>query len=190
MVSGSGYAIGDEDPRLFPLFSIGPLVPVMTIKSRCDVRPLPSPVSEWAAAHRLSHLRGGHDCGLPLAPNRLLFGAEDRNVDKQVLLDEISSFCRQAGMAESTFGRRAVNDGKLISRLRFGGRVTTETLDRVHAFMNQPVAPRSPVRASPARHGTNGHGAPVPAGDAEAAVKGFRFYDNRQKYLSFATTSG
>jgi SAM-dependent methyltransferase len=121
-------------------------------------------------------------------------GAEDDNVDRQVLLDEISSFCRQAGMAETTFGRRAVNDGKLISRLRFGGRVTTETLDRVRAFMSQPATPRSPVRVSQPRHGTNGSVAPVaapmPAGDAEAAAKGFRFYDNRQKYLSFVTTCG
>jgi SAM-dependent methyltransferase len=111
-------------------------------------------------------------------------------VDKQVLLDEISSFCRQAGMAETTFGRRAVNDGKLISRLRFGGRVTTETLDRVRAFMSQPIVPRPASVASRARHGTNGHTAPIPAVDAAAAVKGFRFYDNRQKYLSFVTTCG
>src|SRR5471030_2566104 len=93
-------------------------------------------------------------------------------------------------MAETTFGRRAVNDGKLISRLRFGGRVTTDTLDRVRAFMSQPVAPRPAVRASQSRHGTNGHLALMPRADAEAAVKGFRFYDNRQKYLSFVTTCG
>jgi SAM-dependent methyltransferase len=111
-------------------------------------------------------------------------------VDRQHLLDEISRFCRQAGMAETTFGRRAVNDGKLISRLRFGGRVTTETLDRVHAFMSQPIPLRPAVRASSTRHGTNGHASPVPQVDAEAAVKGFRFYDNRQKYLSFVTTCG
>ena len=30
------------------------------------------------------------------------------------LLDSISEFCRRAGMAESTFGRRAVNDGKFV----------------------------------------------------------------------------
>ncbi len=35
----------------------------------------------------------------------------------------------------STFGRRAVNDGKLTSRLRNGGRITTETLDRIRTFM-------------------------------------------------------
>ena len=33
------------------------------------------------------------------------------------LLDSISEFCRQAGMAESTFGRHAVNDGKFVARL-------------------------------------------------------------------------
>src|SRR5450432_2366762 len=53
----------------------------------------------------------------------------------QELLQEISDYCRQTGLAESTFGRRAVNDGKLASRLRHGGRITTETLDRIRAFM-------------------------------------------------------
>jgi hypothetical protein len=53
----------------------------------------------------------------------------------QELLAEISDFCRQTGLAESTFGRRAVNDGKLANRLRNGGRITTETVDRIHAFM-------------------------------------------------------
>ena len=51
------------------------------------------------------------------------------------ILQEISDFCRQSGLAESTFGRRAVNDGKLASRLRNGGRITTETLDRIRGFM-------------------------------------------------------
>ena len=34
-----------------------------------------------------------------------------------------------------TFGRLAVNDGKLVGRLRLGGRVTTGTVDRVRAFI-------------------------------------------------------
>jgi hypothetical protein len=51
------------------------------------------------------------------------------------ILQEISEFCRMRGLAESTFGRRAVNDGKLASRLRNGGRITTDTLDRIRAFM-------------------------------------------------------
>ena len=51
------------------------------------------------------------------------------------LLKEIGDFCRDAGLAESTFGRLAINDGKLVSRLRDGGRITTETLDRLRIFM-------------------------------------------------------
>src|SRR5271167_2777109 len=54
----------------------------------------------------------------------------------QELLGQISDYCRQTGLAESTFGRRAVNDGKLANRLRNGGRITTETVDRIQAFMD------------------------------------------------------
>jgi hypothetical protein len=54
----------------------------------------------------------------------------------QELLAQISDFCRLTGLAESTFGRRAVNDGKLANRLRNGGRITTETVDRIQAFMD------------------------------------------------------
>src|SRR5258708_5905362 len=51
------------------------------------------------------------------------------------ILSQISEFCRQADMAESTFGRRAVNDGKLVQRLREGKRITIDTLDRIHAYI-------------------------------------------------------
>ena len=51
------------------------------------------------------------------------------------ILQEISEFCRARGLAGSTFGRRAVNDGKLASRLRNGGRITTDTLERIRSFM-------------------------------------------------------
>src|SRR5882672_10723286 len=51
------------------------------------------------------------------------------------LLGSISDFCQRTGMAESTFGRRAVNDGKFVARLRDGARVTPETLQRVNQFM-------------------------------------------------------
>ena len=53
------------------------------------------------------------------------------------LLGSISDFCRRTGMAESTFGRRAVNDGKFVARLRDGARVTPETLQRVNQFINK-----------------------------------------------------
>ena len=50
-------------------------------------------------------------------------------MNAQELLQQIADYCRHSGLAESTFGRRAVNDGKLTARLRNGGRITTETLD-------------------------------------------------------------
>src|SRR6185503_10776371 len=53
------------------------------------------------------------------------------------LLGSISEFCRRTGMAESTFGRRAVNDGKFVARLRDGARVTPETLQRVNQFISK-----------------------------------------------------
>ena len=64
-------------------------------------------------------------------------------MDSETLLREISDYCRMVGMAESTFGRRAVNDGKFVNRLRYGGRVTLTTVERVHSFINNgPQAPR------------------------------------------------
>src|SRR5262249_31476036 len=51
------------------------------------------------------------------------------------ILSRISEFCRQADMAESTFGRRSVNDGKLVHRLREGKRITIDTLDRIQAYI-------------------------------------------------------
>src|ERR1700754_5063547 len=52
------------------------------------------------------------------------------------VLGEIREFCRATQTAESTFGRRVVNDGKLVSRLRDGARITTETLDQVRSYLS------------------------------------------------------
>jgi hypothetical protein len=109
------------------------------------------------------------------------------------LLDSISEFCRRANMAESTFGRRAVNDGKFVSRLRDGARITPETLERVSVFLTTRgiVAPASPreliplVRVAPAPSSSQPR---LPARDAPS--RNFRFFDNRQKYLLFVNTCG
>ena len=119
----------------------------------------------------------------------------------QQLLSEISDFCRSAGLAESTFGRAAINDGKLVSRLRNGGRITTDTLDRIRGFMvNYTPSGRSkspgPDRPAP-RPADPPDGSAPPSGGGggkpEAAAsddgqRNFRFYDNRQKYLLFVNT--
>ncbi|HZT50399.1 MAG TPA: hypothetical protein VFA22_00610, partial [Stellaceae bacterium] len=108
-------------------------------------------------------------------------------MDSQSLLREISGYCRRIGMAESTFGRLAVNDGKLVSRLRFGGRVTIETVERVKAFMTQNE--HSPALAPAAVERTHVPSL-APGAVAGETGKSFRFYDNRQKYLLFVTTCG
>jgi hypothetical protein len=107
------------------------------------------------------------------------------------LLDSISEFCRRAGMAESTFGRRAVNDGKFVSRLRDGARITPETLERVSVFLTSqgveaPVSPRElmpllRVGATPRLETKSADGQGAPS-------RNFRFFDNRQKYLLFVNT--
>ena len=109
-----------------------------------------------------------------------------RRGNNDALLAEIVAFCQRVGMAESTFGRRAVNDGKFVPRLRFGGRVTTQTVERVHAFIQETgprgngeaVVPES-IAVAPAV-------LPV-VGETNAETR-FRFYDNRQKYLLFVST--
>jgi len=111
----------------------------------------------------------------------------------ETLLETISDFCRSVGMAESTFGRRVVNDGKFVSRLREGARITPETLERIRNYMAQrgAVAPVSPRELRPLIRAS----APAPRPSAQASAEGtpdrnFRFFDNRQKYLLFVNTCG
>ena len=105
------------------------------------------------------------------------------------LLGSISDFCRRTGMAESTFGRRAVNDGKFVARLRDGARVTPETLNRVNQFITKHGLP-GPGDSPPELLALIRAGAadPVPAVRELSPEKNFRFFDNRQKYLLFVNT--
>jgi hypothetical protein len=114
------------------------------------------------------------------------------------ILQDIAAYCQRTGLAESTFGRRAVNDGKLVQRLREGGRITTDTFDRIRLFMEQkPTGPslvpsRRLAAAVPVMTGAPATGAittPQPNGERGTDPQGnFRFFDNRQKYLLFVHT--
>jgi hypothetical protein len=64
------------------------------------------------------------------------------------LLREIEAFVDDRGMAETTFGRLAVNDGKFVSRLRGGKGVTVRTVEKVRAYIrsDQGAGAASPPR--------------------------------------------
>src|SRR5258705_2395296 len=93
------------------------------------------------------------------------------------ILSLITEFCRRSDMAESTFGRRAVNDGKLVHRLREGKRITSDRLARIQPYIatSAPggVAPLRGLRVPPEKRDPRGN---------------FRFFENRQKYLLFVHT--
>jgi hypothetical protein len=126
--------------------------------------------------------RGGHSIAGSIAMN-------------EEILREISDFCRRTGLAESTFGRRAVNDGKLASRLRNGGRITTDTLQRIRQFMTDNsdiTGPRPAMANGGPFHAPSARAAPAspsrPASGPHDPQRNFRFFDNRQKYLLFVNT--
>lgn len=51
------------------------------------------------------------------------------------LLTTIEAHCAARGMSVSTFGKLAVNDGKLVSRLRAGKTVTLDTVTSIQDFI-------------------------------------------------------
>ena len=113
----------------------------------------------------------------------------------KILLKEIILFCSKNNMAESTFGRLAINDGKLCSRLKDGKDVTLSTSTRIREFINQQKKIKTPNLLndnSDLRDQIN----PVSATSSNSnknensPKKGaLRFYDNRQNYLSFINTT-
>jgi len=126
-------------------------------------------------------------------------GAVDQG-STESLLGEIEAFCRQNGIAESTFGRQAVNDGKLCVRLRNGKDVTLDTAARIREFITNHGAParaNGAARSEKDDKGTSMSGnskrkASSSSKKAAAATvddRPFRFYDNRQKYLAFVNTT-
>ena len=113
-------------------------------------------------------------------------------MSKDQLLTAVIEFCKEYKMAESTFGRKAVNDGKFVSRLRTGARVTPETFEKVKKFINRSGNVKSIQIDNQNLH-------VLPKEDnvddknlfdekSKSKKKNFRFFDNRQKYLLFVST--
>jgi hypothetical protein len=132
-----------------------------------------------------------------------------------LLLVEIEQFCRYAGIAESTFGRQAVNDGKLCTRLRNGKDVTLDTAGKIRNFIRQhdeytavdretlrtaavdtkgtqmtsKTATRKKVLKKTAAARTKTAKGSGSSKKGQMDDRPFRFYDNRQKYLAFVNTT-
>ena len=51
------------------------------------------------------------------------------------LIQEIDAFLAESDMAESTFGRKAVNDGKFVNRIRQGGDVSIRIANQVLVYI-------------------------------------------------------
>lgn len=68
---------------------------------------------------------------------------------REKLLGEIEAFLVEFNMSHSTFGKRVMNDGKFVARLRKGADLTLGSADNIRKFMEQErEKPRPSVAAS------------------------------------------
>lgn len=58
---------------------------------------------------------------------------------KKTLLSEIDAFRAISGLSDYTFGLRAARNGRLVQRLRDGGRVWPETEAMVRSFIRSEM---------------------------------------------------
>ena len=113
-------------------------------------------------------------------------------MSKDQLLTAVIEFCQEYKMAESTFGRKAVNDGKFVSRLRTGARVTPETFEKVKKFINSSGNIKTieiynqNLHVLPKKDNVDDKN--IFDEKSKSKKKNFRFFDNRQKYLLFVST--
>lgn len=56
------------------------------------------------------------------------------------LIKRIEKHCRDREVSVTTFGRKAVNDGKLITRLRSGKAITTDTIRKIEMALKPDQA--------------------------------------------------
>ena len=119
-------------------------------------------------------------------------GAGDGARGRRIVGQHLGVLPARRAWPSSTFGRRAVNDGKFVSRLSDGARITPETLERVSTFLTSqgveaPAAPRELMPLLRVTRDTAPRRRSPPAAEG-APSRNFRFFDNRQKYLLFVNT--
>ena len=113
--------------------------------------------------------------------------------DSKLLLETLRAFCRRQGIAESTFGRLAVNDGKFAKRIAGGSQVELDTARRVAEFIDDVEQGRIRVRGRPRRKQDKSTWDKVAELiDNETTIRtpgSLAFYEQRQRYHVFANTT-
>ena len=106
------------------------------------------------------------------------------------IIRDIQEFCRANNLAESTFGRLAVGNSKLMIRLRDGKGVTLKTAKRIQEYIktHSALCDAKTVEPGQARSSVKNRGDEGKINNDESFDQPFRFYDNRQKYLTFVYT--
>jgi hypothetical protein len=87
------------------------------------------------------------------------------------LLERIEKFCAKHDMAETRFGREAVNNPAFIRGLRDGKSPTLETLNRLKAFMAR-IDDLATLRVPAAPLGGDAEEIPLPFGNAPVSTTG------------------
>ncbi len=120
--------------------------------------------------------------------------------DISALIVDIEHYCQKAEISESTFGRQVVNDGKFVSRIRGGKGVTLKTLTRVREYMRIHSPGPDSISEKEAALELAEENQPIAAKPLQILEekankklldnvrRPFRFYENRQKYLTFVHT--
>lgn len=116
-------------------------------------------------------------------------------IDKNIaaLVEEVRGFCDRHGIAESTFGRHAVNDGKLVSRMANGSWIEEETSRRMHDFMARVDRGEVVLRGRPRRKKSDSSTekmAELISRESSVRTPGsFAFHEQRQRFHIFANTT-
>lgn len=113
--------------------------------------------------------------------------------DPEAITRVITRFCEKHGVAASTFGRLAVNDGKLVSRISAGSRIEAETAKRVEDFMARAERGEVRLRGRPRRKKDQSRDyrmAELISQETSIRTPGsFAIHEQRHRYHVFAATT-
>lgn len=113
--------------------------------------------------------------------------------DTQKLVKTIGAFCKKHGIALSTFGRLAVNDGKFVSRISEGSWIESATSKRVHDFMARAERGEIVLRGRPRhRRAVSKAYTMSELVNQESSIRtpgSFALHEQRHRYHVFAATT-